>query len=259
MSFTPLDIADASPPDACTFGSWSTAMPVTATTTAADESDPSLTPDGLSLYFYRGGMLYVVTRESPAASFGSPTLVSSLSSATRVAFSPDGLDAYYQNGPSIWHARFLDGQFTDASPLPVLGTDVAAPSVSGDGAELYLSSSESAPTDRDVYRARRLGSTTFATPEPVAELNTGSYDAFSTIGADDLTIFFESDREGIPHVFSATRPDRSQPFSNVAALELGGAGAGEGDPWLSYDGRELYWIRRVGPSFDILVATRTCE
>jgi Tol biopolymer transport system component len=260
VSFTPVGVTDGMAPDACTFGPWSSGTAVTATSSAEVETDPTLTPDGTTLFFSRSGELYMSTRASPTGAFGSPTQMTSFSSATRVAFSLDGVEAYYQSGASIWHARYLGGgQFADASALPDLGVDVAAPSVSGDGTELYLSSSQSAPTSRDLYRAHRLGPTTFEAPQPVAELNTGSYDAFSSISSDDLAIYFESNRDGPSLVYAATRTERSLPFDAPAALDLGGDGASEGDPWISTDGRELYFIRGNSGDYDLFVAVRACE
>ena len=259
VSFAPA--ADAAVDAPCVFGAWSVATPVAATVSGSLETDPSLTPDGLSLYFVRGGQLYVTQRSSPSStSYGPPTIVDTLVGARRVSFSPDGADVYYQSGLSIWHARSLGGgQFADAATLAISGSDIVGPSVSGGGTEIYLSSTESAPTDRDLYRAHRLGPTTFDALEPVTELNTSAYDAFSSVSADDLTIYFESKREGPSHIYAATRPSLSEPFSNITVVDLGGAGVNEGDPWISTDGRELYAIRQIGGDYDLIRATRACE
>jgi Tol biopolymer transport system component len=259
VSFTPAEDVDASPDAPCVFGPWSAATPVTATVTASGEDSPSLSPDGLSLYFMRDGQLRVTQRASSTASYGPPTVVDTLAGARRVAFSPDGADVYYSDGVSIWHARSLGGgQFADAAILSVLGSDWVGPSVSGGGTELYFASIDTAPTDRDLYRTHRLGPTTFDAPAPVTELNTSSYEAFSSVSADDLTLYFESKRDGPSRIYTATRPSLAEPFSSITAVDLGAADANEGDPWISLDGRELYATRQTDTGYDLVRATRAC-
>jgi len=74
------------------------------------ESSPSLSPDGLSLYYFSNrdglGKIYEATRGSLNDPFNAPTMISEISGAhwPSISISPDGKALYYGMGttPDIY-------------------------------------------------------------------------------------------------------------------------------------------------------------
>ncbi len=85
----------------------------------------------------------------------------------------------------------------------------------------------------------------FEIPVQVAGIhNPAANDTHATLTADELTIYFASDRDGnnVWHLYSATRASRSDPFGTPRLL-VGGAYStqGESHPSVSPDGNTIYF------------------
>jgi Tol biopolymer transport system component len=123
-------------------------------------------------------------------------------------------------------------------------------------------------TDRDMpgyyqihFAARTAGTAQFGEPEHVAELsfpNESTVDGF--LSDDGLTLFYVTGPPfGPADLFVAARRATSDPFEPYAALEELNTDRDERDPWLSPDGRELYFASDRDGQYDIYVAAARRE
>jgi hypothetical protein len=163
--------------------------------TTADETDPTVSGNGLLLVFARAytqqpAHLYYATRDTTSASF-----------------------VYAGPVPNV-------NDFTGA-------TSDSTPFLREDGKVLYFNSSRASASGSSIYRSTWTGSA-FGVPVPVAELSSpvGGYGPVVT--PDDLTIYFGVPR-GVPgapddavgDIWMSSRARTSDPFSppvNVAEL-----------------------------------------
>jgi Tol biopolymer transport system component len=198
------------------------AAEVTAVNTGADERGPSISSDGLSLYFHssqtNGYDLYVSTRANTAAAFGAPVTLAALNTA-----------------------------------------DIEeSPNITSNGKTLYFD--RSSGTTSSLWRST-LGATGFGAPSMVTELDTAAAFT-SAVRADDLKIYFASDRnatQGSNDIWAASRASTSDPFgapTNVTEINS----ANDDRPgWISPDDCRLYfWSARPGGTgnYDLWQATR---
>jgi hypothetical protein len=136
------------------------------------------------------------------------------------------------------HAGMTDAGMADAGALelPPFTTPVrlaisdpqaldGAPAITADLRELYFDSNRG--TGADIYVSLRASAADpWGTPELVSELSSTAYDGSTGIAGDGLTIWFSSARGGgTVRFYTATRPDRSAPWSQPTAVsELGTGG-----------------------------------
>jgi Tol biopolymer transport system component len=251
----------------------------------ADQGTPRLSPDEETLYFWSdrgsdGGAtsdshLYSATRASKAAAFDPSTLLSALSSAHTDAsptVSADGLTMLFEsdrlgggNAQLFIATRAAGAAFANPSLLAnvnVSSANEATPYLRPDGQVLYFSSSRGG-VSQDIYRTTLQGDGSFSGATPVIELNSSADEYSPTITADELDVYWASQRtdlgsEGdfdIFHAHRATTADAFGPLEsagtgvNSSALDLPG--------WISPDGCSLYFeSERDGPR-QIYVARRT--
>jgi Tol biopolymer transport system component len=187
--------------------------------TAADDTHPSLSFDGLSLYFVSaqpspdgGGTssdIYVAVRPTSTFPFGAPALVTALSGPFEDSFpyaAPTGGMYFASNRDGemkIFFAAQAAGSFAPPAPVDDVhepGTLSNLPVVSADGLWLYFASSRGgggAQGELDIWVAQRESLTLpFGAPVNVAELNTPSSDRPSWISADGCRMYLTSTRAG---------------------------------------------------------------
>ena len=224
-------------------------MPITP----AGDDDPTLTEDLLELYFNRNADIYVSKRASTADAWGAPAAVTELNSAateTTPEVSGDGLTIYFasartptQGGNDIWMA-------TRGSRSAAWGTPVAVGELSstgGDGAPvladpLTITIDSERATTLDLYIATRAApGAAWGAPAALAELNSAQQEGNAMLSADKLVVYFDSNRSGDGELYVATRASATEPFSPPARImELTSSGA-DTDPWVSPDGRIMYF------------------
>jgi hypothetical protein len=179
------------------------------------EGTPELSADGLSLYFFSqrfGGAgtrdLYVATRASTAAQFGSVTELSGLNSLQRDDrpwLSPDELSIYFSSQRAsftddLWRATRSSrteafGAAVSVVELNSSGNDAGASSTLDGKLILFASDRAGGVGGMDIYRATRAStSSPFSTPEPIAELNSSADDFDVQLSADGQEVFFSSNR-----------------------------------------------------------------
>lgn len=149
---------DAAPPSidappAMTLGPWATPVKISAAAGTGGEDDVTLSSNTLELFFSLGGS------------------------------NGNGKDLYYATRPTV------DGAWTTATRLPFNNatTSDETPRLSGDDKTLYFASGRAGNGDLDIYRVTRqaAGSTTWSSPQPLAQVNTANGEKwFMRCGSD---------------------------------------------------------------------------
>jgi Tol biopolymer transport system component len=234
---------------------------------AAGESYPSLSADGLTLYFVstRNGSddIWFATRPDASSPFGAPMALPGFNTGgaeNGPSISSDGLSLYFNTdvftGAGFGLADIYVSTRPDLSssfglPSPVLGgvslpfpSHDQEPYISKDGLSLLFASNRSGGAgDFDIWVASRPDFTSpFNPPVNVAEINSPFEDSAPTLTADGLTIYFHSTRPGGVGGFDlwmATRPDPSSVFGPPVPVSLVNTPASEGSPDISGDGSVL--------------------
>ncbi len=228
---------------------------------SAGDQDPTLTSDMLELYFTRGTDIYFSTRPTATSAWNTPmeagytTPVGSFEQSPELTgdglvlqFTSDrgtgtDLDVYYVarlNRASAW------GQPTELASVNRGAFDERPGSATTDGKYLTLSSDRNGNgTSVDLYEAFRPGALGTAYDPPVRiPLSTNGEDGSPFLTNDGLTLYYASAPVGsaIRDLFVATRPSPSVPFSAGTRIDELCTTANDSDPWVSPDGREIYFV-----------------
>jgi WD40-like Beta Propeller Repeat len=188
---------------------WSTPTVVAEVDSTALESTPEVTSDGLWMYFTSersGGLgsddIYLSYRADRSSVWGAPTLATMLSSSS----------AEYGSAPD------------DAQLRMVLNSD-RAPS-----------------QGEDLWEATR-GTTAdrWSAPAQLENVNSPSSDLSPFLSADDLTLYFHSDRGGSDDLYVATRPSVDAPFGAPQPIAELDSSDADDDPWVSPDGHTMFF------------------
>ncbi len=240
---------------------------------SAEEGGPSISADGLSLFFHNrpGGSgnldLWVATRTTTDDDWGEPvnlgpTVKSSYGDGSP-CISADGLSLYFSSGrpggsgnADLWVATRPTtaadwGTPVNLGPTVNSGAGEIFPSISADGLQLYFS-------EWEVFRPGGYGNsdmwvTTRDTKNGVWGLpvnlgmavNTSYRDSGPSISADGLKLFFSSNRPGgygPDDIWVTTRRTISDPWGTP--VNLGPAvnsSSGNGGPSISADGLSLFF------------------
>ena len=208
---------------------WGLATNVTALNTSANERQPSLSSDGLSMYFAsdraggEGGMdLYVSTRASLADAWSTPvnlgTVVNTSATESGPGIADDGLSLYFQSdrigGLGVTdlyvatRATMVDLWDTPAN----LGASVnsaefeVAPDIASDGLSLLFHSTRAGGEGfHDIWRATRAN-TSDPWNAPVnlgAPVNSPVPDTAPGLSDDWQTLYFSSDISGNRDIWEA--------------------------------------------------------
>ena len=257
-TYTPptVDAApDAPPPVAGT--PFANITPVPGLVNTADEEDrPSLRADQLEMFFHRANDIYVTRRTALDASWSTPTQVANVSTAAaeiHACVTGDGRTLYFTRSTNLHVATraSLDAPWSAGTLMPnevnTTGTERCG-YASDDGLELYFDTNFFTG-ERDIMRATRLSpSTAWASGrDPLDDPN-----------AHDTAPWRDVARAG--YVFATTRGGTSfriveyvaETATFIEHPELGAAGT----PWLSPDGRTIYFSRSNATQTDLFVATR---
>jgi len=201
-------------------------IPLTTVNSTASESSPSVSSDGLSLWFTsdrapdEGQHLYLATRTSTSDEFGAPTLASTVNAS--------------------------DSSVNDLDPF-----------ISADNNELWFVSNRTPGVGAsDIWYATRTGIAFSAMN--VEPLNSPLIDVNPLLSADGLTIYFFSVRAG-GGVVRSHRNRVDDPFPPPTSVdELNEpTTAPTKATWLSPDGCRIYGATQDTGSLDIYVATRS--
>ncbi len=247
--------------------------------TTADDYEPRLSADGLTLFFVRGKAsenAEIFTSRKTYAGWSAPMAITAINSeADDLGPEPskDGKSLYFYSnregtfgGYDLWVAR-LEG---DAWTVPVnLGPSVNSsfndygPALTGDGSKLFFSSNRPAATDEDIpdpsawsatlredlfYRtydlyAATIGDRGIGEAAAISELNTPFNEGAPSVSPFGDFLYFSSDRPGGEGAFDLYR-SRSLHGDYQAVTNLGSSintPANELDPALAMGGYALYF------------------
>jgi Tol biopolymer transport system component len=235
--------------------------------TAAAETDPFISRDGLTLYFVRDtgpqADIMIAIRPDLASPFANPTVLAlnTTSIENKLSLAGDELiAAFVSTKPGglgladIWLATRTNrtNPFADASQA-LLGQvntsdNELDPHLSNDGLRLYFSP-RMGGTQTIAVTSRSSTTAPFGPPTTVAGLLPASQIADPALSADETLILYSSFG-----VYSATRTTTADSFSG-SALVPGINGSGfTGDPALTNDSCALYFSSDRLGNRDLFVA-----
>jgi len=242
--------------------------------TSYNDDGPSISPDGLSLFFdsdrpggYGSWDIWVATRDTIDDEWGTPVnlgpTVNTSSIDYALSISADGLSLYFaSNRPGgyglldLWITKRATTDEPWSTPVnlgPTVNssTDDSSPSISADGLSLYFSSR---PVGRhDLYvTTRATKEDDWGTPVNLGPtVNSSAHDCTSSISANGLLLFFYSERPGGiggRDIWVTTRTSIGEPWGSP--LNPGAplnTDYGEWCPSISPDGLSLYFCDFQSP------------
>jgi hypothetical protein len=178
--------------------------------TAATETTPEITGDGLTIFVasartgsFGADDVWMFTRTSRSQPFSNPTQMVSLSSAGEDAASAPTSDLL-----SLVLVRQTTNQPYDIFASSRVTTDLP-----------------------------------WSVPAPIGEVNSGMSDASPFLLGDKLTLYLDSNRDGTNHLYVATRTATNAAFGTTQLITELASGATDADPWVSPDQRHLFFVR----------------
>jgi Tol biopolymer transport system component len=198
----------------------------------SEDGTPFITADDRSLYFFSTRIdaeapgerdLWLSTRSGAGAAFSTPVVVPGINSA--------GLEH-----------------------LPRLTLD---------GLTLMFVSARSSPNEfSNIWQARRATTTApWAEPVELPGVNSNAREEGFWLSADELTVFFASNRLGEVEdmdIFVATRPDLQSAFGPASGLDVVNTSDSELDPALTTDGFELFFASDRSGTMQLYRSVRVC-
>lgn len=253
-------------------------MEQTALASTRDDQMPSLTADMLEIYFGSSRNcgncfdVFVATRTSVTAAWGTPTEMTALTNAARdmaPEITPDGLTLYYASerqqpagGSDIWFTTRPDRTSAWASPqretnLSTAGYDTD-PALSDDGLTMMLTSDGAGGTGAAIYMATRASLTSpWGTPVLVSELDSPLHDSAASLRDGGHTLYMAREvSTGQMDIFYATRTSATTPFGTPVLLANVNGGPLDFDAWVSADQHTLYFASDRSGTMKIYEATR---
>jgi len=257
----------------------------------ARTDNPTLTADLLEIYFTSdresgNGDVWFATRSDPSQPFGQAVSIAEVNSIffeTSSAISADGLTLWFGSdrgtgvgSTDIWQSTRRSRSDPWQSPFNVVALDTAVEDIprppGQHGLVMPLSSKQATSPVYQTFLAARAGAgAPFGTPVLVSELanaNSSTVDGFLT--DDGLTLFYSSQPLQFPldggppgdggivtpfsDLFVAWRQSTSEPFSFKQALDDLNTGGDERDPWLTADGKTLYFTSDRDGTLNIYTA-----
>lgn len=244
---------------------WSTPRLVEELASDAVDDNPTLTEDQLEIFFTSrrsGGAgstdIWHARRASVADPFGAPEPLTELNTAefeSSPAVAPDGLTLWFGSAregslgeTDIWKSvrSTRDSAWSEPEHVPLLSStaaDIPRPPGFG-GRVMPLASRRNEGGIYWTYFAERAAATDeFAEPRLLEELaspDASVVDAFLT--EDGLTLWFNrTPQGGNGDLYRAARPSPAAPFGEPELVPDLSTEDEERDPWLSSDGRTLYF------------------
>jgi WD40-like Beta Propeller Repeat len=204
--------------------------PLSTLNSTGNDVDPCISSDGLTFWFASDRVanqpfhIYVSTRKSTLATFGSPAIASGITTG--------------------------DGTVDDAQPFET-----------ADNKEVWFASKRAPNLGAfDIWRAV-ASSSGFTQPVLVPELNSDANDIDPTLSADRLTFYVETTRavagaKGGGDIWRSHRQSVEDGFPPLTlVLELSSA-KNDSPSWLSPDNCRIYITQDDGVTDDMYVATR---
>lgn len=271
------DTGDTGAPGAVEDIPFSESVPIAALNDiAADDEAPTLSGDQLEIFFASnrsggsGGFdLYTSTRAAVGDVWLPPVPVLQLNSGlddTSPELTGDGQTMLFISNRTSAYDVYMTSRKGGAwqSPEWIAGlsspsTERAATPIAGSDQVLLCSDRPTGFGASDIYETMVLRDGGFAGLLPLNVSTTDDECAMSMRG-DQRELIFVSDRDGGPgngDMWRVLRDAPGQIFGPAQLLEDINTSAIENDPWLSPDGRTLYFAStRAGPTTELFIARR---
>jgi Tol biopolymer transport system component len=239
----------------------------------ADDGSPSISADGLELYFdssrdggFGGADIWVARRATTEDDWGEPEnlgpVVNSPANEVAVSISADGLALYFCDWgdprpgglgeADLWVTTRASKDSPWGKPVnlgPTINSpgNEATPNISADGRELYFESDRPGGFGSDdIYVATRSASGEWGEPKNLGQkVNSAEWEHCPDISADGLTLFY--DRKIPGDLLMSKRATLNDPWGEPVNL-----GHGPSDHWassISADGSMMYFAsKRPGGS-----------
>jgi hypothetical protein len=244
--------------------------------TATEDGDPFVTPDGLTLYFTRGTGLgrdiYVTSRPDRGSPFAPASLVAALSGPTddtRVAMTADGLVAALSRRTSA--GDFDLYQAARASVADPFGPPTTAafaglnnagnqydPWLTQDGLRLYFAPTVGLGLGQELRVASRASRLVPFQPGVALAGITPAIAVDPTLSPDERVLVYAGTTiiAGPNDLYTARRAGTGETFTGVTALAALNTAGVEADPSLPADGCELVFVsdRGAGGDRDLFIA-----
>ncbi|HEX6275548.1 MAG TPA: hypothetical protein VFZ53_21050 [Polyangiaceae bacterium] len=256
------------------------ASPVAELNTELGEDNPTLTADMLQIFFTsnRDGDadVWFATREFTSDLFGEPRRLAEASTDdddTSPAISLDGLTLYVGlnerpdglGNYDIWalERTTRTGGWSELAHVAELNSaedDIPRPTAVN-GTVMPLGSRRGLEGYRTYLAVRPSPDEPFAEPELASELGVDGQNAVDGFLTEDGRVLFFSSAasEGAGDLYYATRPSSTEPFGDPVAITDLNEVSDERDPWLSPDGRWLYFATDREGTLDIFVSAVSRE
>jgi len=262
------------PPRCSPSAAFGTPQAVTELNTTGYEEGAHLSPDELTVYFSRGGDIYVAKRTTRDEAFGAPALLAGITTTGEQLFpsvTADGLFLYATIGPSTNYEIAVAERASTTTNFGALNAVASLSSAKEDSNQTVLpdhsaiwfnSSRDSADTTADIFRATRNVGGTFDAPVAITALNmVGMNERAPAITPDELTIYIAADRAPASatnmDIFVAKRTTTNDGFGQPAVVAEVSSSSHDFPTWVSADGCVLYFMRQVGQNdYDIFSAQR---
>lgn len=247
-------------------------MPLTPLHGPDDDDDPSMTEDGLELYFCsnRIGMedhIFRSVRASLDDPWPAPTEVAVLGTpANNARVSLDGLAIYFSGarvaGDSVDIFRATrpsrDVEFGPPVRVDELVTVMRdyEPAVASTTSAIFFTSDRAG--DQDLYVALRLGNGMFGEATRIVELATAEYEGGTWATADGLRLWYHTVQpaSGLRMLVQTQRASTAAPFDPPVPIPGLASPNDDQDPWISPDGRTIVFASDRGGTPDLYFATR---
>jgi hypothetical protein len=243
-------------------------VPVENVSSAAGDWGARLSPDELTMYLGssrqefrgpRGSNIYFATRRTRNGTFSLPELLPNVNTDADEVYASataDGLRVFVDsNAPSIPGKRDiflatrekLDDAFGTIAPVPIINSTSADADVfvTPSGNAIYFVSNRPGSEGYDIYRSGLDGNGKFDNPELVKNVNSSGGESLPLVTADELTLFFASDRsatgaKGGWDVWVSRRATVHDEFGAPELVDELNTDKGDVPTWLSPDGCTLY-------------------
>jgi Tol biopolymer transport system component len=240
---------------------------------APGDEDPSLTGDMLELYFTRGNDVMFVTRPNVGAAWSTPMTVMFPMGANMdvspevtteglfLLFASDrgagsGLDLYYVARAMRSSPWSMPAAMTELNASP---SNERPGATTTDGRRLVMSSDRNSTTGLDLFEAIRPGILGTPYDPPVRiPLSTNGEDGSPFLSPDGLTLYYAMAAAGSPQrdLYVSTRATLADQFTVGTPIDELNTAVNDSDPWVSPDGREIYFLSSRDGSSRIWRATR---
>jgi WD40-like Beta Propeller Repeat len=241
----------------------------------------TLTADMLEMYFISdrpGGPgnqdVWHAKRARVTDPWGTPNCVLEVSSPLHEAgpaVAPDGLTLWVSSdraggkgGYDIWVSTRPDTAAVWSTPRPVtelntVSDEFPRPPIQS-GLVMPPSYREKLPNNQfqTFLTSRASANTPWAAPTRLTEVDTSNIDTDGFLTDDELVLYFSTDRAivGDQDLYVARRSSPQSPFTSFVPIAELNTTRQERDPWVSRDGREIYFSSDRSGTLQIYHATR---